>query len=162
MTISGPEFKPPSFDFNEVEATDAPAFSKPDSKAARPRWGGATKKAAESKPVKGRTSKPRVSVPPSKPGQFVEDITAMYAAVGMAVSMKNPAVGVAIVESGERAAEQWDKIAQSNDAVRRALFALTKTTAFGALAAAHAPIIMAIMAPKLPADDDNENADQAA
>lgn len=137
------EFTAPDFDFNEVEANDAPSFSAPNPKPTRPRWGGA-KKTAESKPAKPTRNKTRVTVPPSKPGQFVEDITAIYAAAGMALSMKDQVCGQAVMEAAVGCAEQWDKLAQQNDAVRRALMALTKTTAIGALVAAHAPIIMAV------------------
>lgn len=167
MTTPAPEFTPPAFDWDKIPAADAPAFGTPNPKPERPSFlGGRPKKAEERKAPPGtrkRTaSKPRTVVPPSKPGQFTEDLMAIYGAVALGISLKDPVCGMAIAQSAEKCAEAWDKMAQDNDAVRRVLFAITKTTAIGAVVAAHAPIIMAVGAhhgfgfgPRVVADDNN-------
>lgn len=95
-------------------------------------------------PKAGRQSKPKVTEPPSKPGEFVEDITAFYAAIGIGVGMRDHECGKVIVANASKIAEQWDKVAESNAAVRKALRSLTKATMLGALVAVHMPIVMAI------------------
>jgi hypothetical protein len=73
----------------------------------------------------------RVVVPKVKPGHFVEPLTQIYAAFGMAVMPFDPVCANAILVSASKCAESLDAWAQESDAVRRALFAVTQTTAVG-------------------------------
>jgi hypothetical protein len=134
---------PTTIDWTAAPVTDVPptVFEKPNPKAGRraPLFGSAKKAAPSARP-----SKPRSTVPASKPGQFTDDIAAIYAAAAMAISIRDPICGQAVARSAVACGEQWDKLAQSNDAIRKALMALTKTSAIGAVIAAHVPIIMAV------------------
>jgi len=132
------------FDFGDALKNDAaPVFDKPQ----RPKWGVGPKKTATppaKKAPAARGRKPKVDVPPSKKGEFVDDITMFYTTIGMGVALKDQQCGTAIVQSAPGIAEAWDKLAESNPAVRKALRTLTKSTAIGAVIAAHAPVLMAI------------------
>jgi len=115
-----------------------------------------------------KTPRPRMVVPKVKPGHFVEPLTQMYAAVGMAVMPFDPVCANAIMVSASRCADALDKLSQENDGVRRALFALTRTTAVGMVLVAHMPIMMAIVIHHVPAAQNylgemgKEMADQIA
>lgn len=101
------------------------------------------------RPRKDETTKPRTratktTLPPKRKGQFVEPLTQLYTACGMMLLPMDAVCGKAIIESAEQCAKSLDELAYQNDAVRRALFALTQTTALGGVVVAHLPILMAI------------------
>ena len=109
----------------------------------------------QSKPRRGRstgraTPKPKAKVPPYKNGQFIGPLTEIYSAIGAMVVMFDPPVGKAILGSAEACAESLDNLARENESVRRALIALTTGGAWGAVAIAHTPIIMAILFTHVP------------
>lgn len=148
MSSATPEFTSPSGSpIDWSQATPPSTFTPPE----RPRSSalGAVKKAVagskKSTPAP-KTRAPKKTEPPSKQGEFTEDITAFYTMAGMAVAMRDPQCGKAIVESAAKIGEEWDKLAESNAAVRKALRTLAKTTAVGTLIAAHMPIVMAVSA----------------
>lgn len=88
---------------------------------------------------------------PNRKGQFVEPLTKMYAAVGTGVIMFDPVCGQAVLMSAQKCAETVDELAYNNEAVRRAVWALCQTSVWGAVIAAHMPIIMAIVMHHVPA-----------
>lgn len=136
-----------AIDWSAQDAQDTEPLPKTEGRPKPPgRFGGiAAKKAAPQRGVKS-PGKPKVTEPPSKAGEFVEDITAFYAMLGMGIGVRDKYCGMAIVENSSKIAEEWDKLAQTNSAVRKALRSLTKATAVGTLVAAHVPIIMAVSA----------------
>lgn len=167
---------PSPIDWNATPATEVPFSNAEEAAPKRPvgPFASVAKKVAPSKgsagPQQGRkATKPKTIEPPSKPGEFTEDITAFYTMAGMAVAVKDQHCGQVIVQSAPKIGEEWDNLAQANPAVRKALRSLTKATAVGTLVAAHLPIIMAISAhhgvgfgPRPEADDiEGEAADVA-
>jgi hypothetical protein len=103
---------------------------------------GARRDKEKSEPRTKRVRNP--FTPRAKRGAFVQPLTQMYGAVGMAVIMRDQVCGTAILESAEQCAKSMDELAYQNEAVRRVLHSLTKTSAMGAVLIAHAPIIMAV------------------
>ena len=89
-----------------------------------------------------------VREPASKPGEFVEALTPIYTAIGVAVSFRDRdgICGPAIVSNAEKCAIAWDELAQKDPAVRRALRTMTRGSAWGAVIAAHGGIALAIAA----------------
>lgn len=71
-------------------------------------------------------------------------LTELYTAGGMMWAPFDPQCGMAVVNSAEPCADALVKLADENEAVKRALSALTQTSAWGGVMAAHLPIIMAI------------------
>lgn len=130
----------------EVKDTDAiVADGKPLPPRRMPGFGGPPRKGTAPKSAT-RQSKPKTVEPPSKPGEFTEDIAGFYTMLGLGVGMRDQFCGRTIVENAEKIATEWDKLAESNPAVRKALRSMLKVTAVGSLMAAHVPIIMAISA----------------
>jgi hypothetical protein len=93
----------------------------------------------------------RVRVIPNKRGQFVEPLSNTYAMIGGMIFPFDAVCGNAIVQSAPKCAETLDELAYRNEAVRRALWALTTTSVMGAVFMAHLPIIMAIVIHHVPA-----------
>ncbi len=133
----------PDFDFSDIPIEESPPVVTP--KASRVKREKSTKTAA---------SKPRTA-PPYRAGQFVQPLTQMYAFIGMAVLPFDPTCGTAVMQSGEECAKSLDELAKSNIAVRRALYALTATSAWGAVIAAHVPILVAVGSHHVPAVRDS-------
>jgi hypothetical protein len=98
-----------------------------------------------------KVTRPRIVVPKVKPGHFVEPLTAFYAGFGLAIMPFDPVCANAVLNAGPQCAESLDKWSQTNDNVRRALFAITQTTAFGLVFVAHLPIILAVLIHHVPA-----------
>jgi hypothetical protein len=165
----------PGLNFDPDRITDEPVV--PDFRASQDRATGFVRgtgfpfsraKPAGDKRSTTRTPKARVTVPKVKPGHFVEPLTQMYAGIAMALMPFDPVCANAVMVSASRCAESLDKLAQENDAVRRALFALTRTTAMGMVFVAHMPILLAITIHHVPAAQNmlgqmgKEMADQIA
>jgi len=97
-------------------------------------------------------AKPRkVSVPKVRPGYFTDTLTQMYGGLGLAIMPFDPVCANSIMVSAPKCAESLDALAQQNDAVRRTLFALTRTTAIGMVFVAHMPILLAVVIHHVPA-----------
>ena len=79
-------------------------------------------------------------------GSLKTPLLKTYSAIGQTVFAFDQECGAAILQSAESCAESLDILARQNEAVRKALEALTKTTVFGAVIAAHLPIAMAVIA----------------
>lgn len=100
--------------------------------------------------------------PAAKKDEFVEPLTAIYAMVGMSVTTfaKDETCGPAIVSAAPGIAQEWQKLAEADPNVRRALRTLTKGSAWSGVIMAHFPIMMLIARHHMPAlygpvpDDD--------
>lgn len=97
-------------------------------------------------------------VPPSKPGEFVEPVADFYRFAAMMVFPFDPHCASVVIETDDNkdskhygkdraqiCAEAWDDVAQKNPQVRKFLRMMTTGGTWGALVAANAPIIMAIL-----------------
>lgn len=85
---------------------------------------------------------PRKAVPKTRAGALVEPLTGIYTSVGLMLAMVDPVCSTAILENAEACAKSVDALAQQNDAVRRAVLALTQTSAWGGVMIAHMPILL--------------------
>ena len=107
------------------------------------RLGGPTTSASKNAP-KNAPKKPAARVAAAKPGEFVDDLTALYTMLGVVVSAKDKECGPAIVQAAPSIAEEWDKLAAADPKVRKALRSLTKGSAWGGVIMAHLPILMIV------------------
>jgi hypothetical protein len=90
------------------------------------------------------------SAPPYRAGQFIEPLTQLYAFAGVGLMPFDPHCAMTIAQSGEDCAKAWDELAKNNLAVRRALQSLLATGAWSGVIAAHAPILVAVLAHHAP------------
>lgn len=111
---------------------------------------GAAKKAAPKKVA---------DAPVYKPGMFVEPVTSAYTMLGMGFGFFDkhkvedddgnvhtvPLCAQAIVANAEAAGIAWDKAAQKDPRIKKALMSFVKAGVWGELAAAHMPMVMAIV-----------------
>lgn len=112
----------------------------------RDRLLGRRKVVAAKKAAAKRAPKERVVVPKARPGHFVKPLNELYTSVGMMMLPFDPMCGTAVVKNAESCAKSMDRLAQENDAVRRALNAILTTGAWGGVIAAHLPILAMVMA----------------
>lgn len=133
--------------FAGVEAEDAPEFTVPDankSRRSRREYLGFGKP-DEDKPKTTRTARPkRKPAPRAKKGAFVEPLTELYTTLGMMLMAFDQQCATVVIKSAEQCATSMDELAYQNESVRRALTAITQTSAWGAVIFAHMPIIMAV------------------
>lgn len=138
----------PVFDLSDVTPEDAPDFTVPDHTASRPeRRSFASYIAGQKEKTEERTRgrrQPKKPVSRAKKGAFVEPLMQFYGMAGMAVYVRDQHCGQAILDSAEKCAESIDELAYRNESVRRVLDSLVKTSTFGAVVAAHLPIILAV------------------
>lgn len=166
----------PEFDLDSIHPDDVPADdfgSIPDHTASRTERRSLvdyfTKKRTESdeKPTRGRprARKPKRPVSRPKQGAFVEPLMQMYGLAGMALMMRDPHCGTAVMENAEACAKAMDELAYQNESVRRVLDTLVTTSAIGQVVMAHAPILVAIAShhgggkipfiPSMPTEEEN-------
>lgn len=114
---------------------------------------------------------PREKEPPSKPGEFVEPIESFYTLVGAGLFPFDPHCATVLLEEDRTAqvidghevrgknygktraricAETLDEAAQKSENLRRVLRLLTTGGVWGAVIAAHAPIVLAVMSHHTP------------
>lgn len=150
----------PPFDPSQLSAEDTtlPGHTVPDHEASR---GAAVPPIPES-PRRGirngrakRTNRSR-SVPEDTPtvepfdlnlrskGQFVKPITQFYTTLGTVLMPFDAVCGSAFILNAEQCAKSMDDLAYENEAVNRALRAFIKTSVWGTVFVAHAPILLAI------------------
>ena len=104
------------------------------------------------------TSTPRQHVPPKpRSGSLVKPLTRLYTSVGVTLMPFDPVCATAILNNAEECAKALEALAQENEAVRRAILALTATSAWGGLLIAHLPIILMVVVHHAP-----ENVAQSA
>lgn len=93
---------------------------------------------------------------PNVPGQFIEAVEDFYNLMGMVAMPFDPEFAMTMVSPhkeptpenpepptvAHRCAVAWDEAAQRSESVRRMLDSFTTATVWGALAAAHAPLLL--------------------
>jgi hypothetical protein len=100
---------------------------------------------------KPRTGGPKLPpepkpTPPYREGMFVKPMEEMYGILAMVAMPFNRGIGMTIAQQAHDCAEAWDYAAKESPAVRRVLNSVVQASVFGKLAAAHAPILMALAA----------------
>jgi len=78
-----------------------------------------------------------------RPGKYKAPVMKMYGVAAIGLMPFVPQTALQIAEAAEKCAEEWEKLARRNPAVRKVLDVLTENTGRFALAAAHAPILVA-------------------
>lgn len=101
---------------------------------------------------RGRADKVKPETPKVRNGALVKPLTEMYTSVGLMLAPFDPACSIVFVENAKRCAESLDALARENDAVRRALLALTQTSAWGGVMIAHLPLLLVVMSHHGPRD----------
>lgn len=112
---------------------------------------GKSRPSDKSTPRAERPSKQKKPVVPMPRGGFVEPLMEMYGFIALGLMAVDPQCAMAIMEAAPKAAESLDALAKKNPGVRRVLVMLTQTSAWGAVIAAHMPIIVAISVHHIPA-----------
>lgn len=118
-----------------------PADSKPN-----PNFDGQQKvvrKTTRTKP--GEKALPKPASMPAK-GVLKKALAEVYVMGGLGVRMWSEDVSNTILNNADACAESLETLAESNETVRRVLLSFTKTSAWGVVAMAHAPIVMAVYA----------------
>lgn len=136
------------FSFADVTAEDAgpDVFDPPKRARERKLW----PPAGDKRETKRAPSKPRRTLPPRKRGTLVPQLTELYVTIGTLAVPFDPICGMAVVQNAPRCAEALDELAYTNEPVRRALYAILTTSAWGGVLAAHSPIILAIAMHHIP------------
>lgn len=88
--------------------------------------------------------KPHKESPPKLSPGMKGSLEDFYSFVGASIRPFDEFTGDTIIEQAKPCADSVYKLAQSNDAVRRAVIALTTTSVTGAVLMAHLPILLAI------------------
>lgn len=88
----------------------------------------------------------KASKPMPKAGEISKGVAELYALAGVLIMPKNPVIGQSILENAEACGKSLEELAKTNESVRRVLIGLTTTSVWGAVAMAHAPILMAVFA----------------
>lgn len=95
--------------------------------------------------------KTRKKPPPMPRGNVLRDQLAdLYTTAGTLLFPFDNYCGNIIIKSAPECADKLQELARQNEDVRRVLLALTQTSAWGAVLASHAPIIMAVGAHHFP------------
>lgn len=115
------------------------------------------------KPTMSAPRKQRATEPPSSPGEFVEPIADFYRFAAMAAMPFDPVCSMVILETESRegaknfgkdraqiCAEALDDAAQKSPQLRKFLRMATTGGVWGAVIAAHAPIIFAVVSHHTP------------
>lgn len=97
-------------------------------------------------PKAPKAAKPKLRAIPKNSHPLAEPLIKLYAGIGAVLAMRDPVCGAAIIANAEECAKSLENLARENDAVRRALEALLKTSNWGLVMTAHLPILMAIYA----------------
>jgi hypothetical protein len=102
-------------------------------------------------PVFGKTSQTKQTKPPREPRPnvpmapgpkgFAPAIEKTYHNLALAVTPFDVELGEQLHNIAAEAADAWNELAKRNQAVRRFIVYITETTAWGAVVAAHSPII---------------------
>ena len=135
---------PPTTPVTESDAGTRPASTE-SNRPARPPFLGGARRSPRAKPA----AKPK----PDKTPRVAKDdatlkkaLVELYSSIGMVLLPFDQPCATVVVNSADQCAEAMVKLASENDSVRKALTALTQTSAWGGVIAAHLPIIMAVTA----------------
>lgn len=150
----------PWLDEGDIAVTDAPASQDEKDEALINRvakWVGVEPRGTRS--GRERVTKPRRERKPIPPkprnGQLVKPFTDLYVSIGTMMLPFDQVCGMAVIQSAPKCAEALEQLARENPAVRRALMAIVETSVWGAVIAAHAPILLAVAMHHVPAVRDN-------
>jgi hypothetical protein len=124
----------------------------PAAAPAPPRGRGRPRKAVD-QPIPGakKTPEPKVEAPPltaASSKAIEESLSGLYALAGVMLMPIKPDVAFAVSANAGDCAHAWVELAKTNPGVQKALLSLLKTSAWGGLAIAHMPIILAITTDK--------------
>lgn len=99
-----------------------------------------------------RKVKDETPVPPMPArGKLAAGLQDIYVTIGMMLMAVDPVCAQAIINSAPECAKSMEKLAKTNPAVRRVLLKMLETSAYGAVVAAHLPILMAVVMHHMPA-----------
>ena len=146
----------PYFDASALSASDVPYIGpQPDDEPPPPDFRASEGMSSDPSPtplrargrrrLKSEKAKPEKDVPKVRAGSLVKPLREFYTSVGTVLVPFDPACGTALIENAENCAKSLDMLAQQNDAVRRAIVAMTQTSAWGGVMIAHAPILLMIL-----------------
>ncbi len=90
-------------------------------------------------------AKPKI-IPDYKAGAVQKGFEELYVLAGTMLMIKDPHCGMAVIQSAPDVAKSLEELAKTNPSVRRVLMGFIVTNAWGQVAAAHMPIIMALFA----------------
>lgn len=124
-------------------STEGDGGEKPARPAARPPFlrGSRAKTPPKPAPKPKADKTPRVA---KDDAALKKALMELYSSVGMLLMPFDQPCATSVVNSAEQCADALVKLAAENDAVRRTLNAITQTSAWGGVLAAHLPIIMAV------------------
>lgn len=88
------------------------------------------------------TKRKSSSTPSYREGKITEGLTQLYTVVGSCMIPFDSVCGTNVIENAETMASSLDKLARDNLAVRRALMKVIEGSAWGAVIAAHGPVLM--------------------
>ena len=106
---------------------------------------GAGRAPSEPSTTRGASRPSRVIPPKPREGSLVKPLTELYTSLGIMIAPLDPVCSVAIIENAEPCARSLENLARENEAVRRAILALTQTTAWGGVIIAHLPLLLMVM-----------------
>lgn len=86
------------------------------------------------------------AVPMPKPGVIAASIGQMYGFAALGLRPHRPKTAMVLMASAEDCGKAWEQAAEENPAIRRMLLSLTTVSTYGILVAAHAPIVMTLVA----------------
>lgn len=104
----------------------------------------APKSRPQPRPASGRSSVTDVALR--------KGLVELYTSLGIMLLPMDAVCGEALVNAAPRCADSLVLLAKQNAAVRRALLALTQTSAWGGVVLAHAPLVLAVLAHHGPED----------
>jgi hypothetical protein len=142
--IDDDEIVTPDFDTTPPDDTDD-ILDRPISPARERLLGRRTARKAAPKAAPKAAAK-ATPTPKQRPGHFVQPLTDLYTGIGALMMPFDQVCGSTIISNAEECAKSLDKLAQENNAVRRALNSLVTTSALGAVIVAHIPIAAMVMA----------------
>lgn len=126
----------PDHNADKVSPLDRVRRARDEREARRSQDAGRTRKTT---PPKTRTK-----VPAASEAKLTTAMTEVYTACGIMLAPVDNECGMMLLANAEPQAASLAKLAQSNDTVRRVLLALTETSAWGGVIAAHLPLLAVV------------------
>jgi hypothetical protein len=126
---------------------DPESDARPESAAdrVRARLSGKGRVARDAEPSGKRAARPaKPSAPKPREGSLVKPLRDLYTSIGVMIAPFDPVCSVAIIENAEDCAKSLEALARENEAVRRAILALTQTSAWGGVLIAHMPLLLMV------------------
>jgi hypothetical protein len=121
--------------------------ARPESAAdrVRARFRHSRRAGSEPRTPRAAREKARASIPKPRSGSLVKPLTDLYTSIGVMLAPFDPACSVSVIENAESCAIALENLARENEAVRRAILALTQTSAWGGVLIAHMPILLMVI-----------------